>query len=180
MAGLLFVPPSGRRRARRDVALGILAVIAIGCSDVDRAAPVEVGREISGQIVDAATGAPIGEAFVVVHVFSTSLRDTSVHKTRDVLWTQTRPDGRFSFRGVLNRLFPFDVRWETEVKVVAPTYEPARAEVARVRPTLVRIAMVKTPSHPDRRRLVDQCDSLWPAYEARSACERLVASPAPG
>src|SRR5262245_51980444 len=176
MAGVPFVPTRRRWHARPGVVFGILALLAIGCTDGDWVAPLSVRREISGQIVDATTGAPISGAFVVVHVFSTSLRDASVHTTRDVLWTQTHPDGRFFFHGVVHLLFPFNLRWETRLEVVAPAYEPSRAEVATVSPTLVRIAMAKTPSPLDRRRLVDQCDLLWPAYEARSACERLVAT----
>src|SRR5262249_45209119 len=162
---------------------GVLTMLAVGCSSLDWMAPVTALRDISGQVVDAATGTPIGDAFVVVHVFSTSLRDASVHQTRDAMWGRTRPDGRFFIHGVVNRLFPFNIRWQTQLKVVAPGYQPTRAEVSS---PVAHIAVVKTPPFPCptdypgllnlHHRLRAQCDWLFPASQACSLCEQLMAT----
>jgi hypothetical protein len=152
------------------VVVGIAALLALGCS------PGLVTREVSGQVVDGATGAPVAEAFVVVHVYSRALL-SEVYTQRDVMWVRTNTDGWFTFSGVVNRLFPFNLGWQTELKVIAPGYEPAGAAVGNVTGlafgrAFAHVAMRKTVSTATPQRL--QCDVLWPSYQARGTCEQLA------
>ena len=118
----------------KRLVLGALALLGVIAGSACSPFPVQVSPEIHGRVIDAATGAPVAGAEIVVRDFRDYVNPKILAAARSA------SDGRFAVTAVRNYERPLisagldSYAIPVRMEIAAPGYEQAKQEIASDKP----------------------------------------------